>query len=494
MNITIILAEDHHIVREGVRVLLQNQPDFSVVSEAADGLTAVQAVEELKPDILLVDLMMPGLGGLEVTRKVTKTSPNTKVIVLSMYRNEPYVIEALRNGARGYVLKESSVADLVEAIRAVAAGHRFLSPSLSDRAIDTYLEKTRGHAPRRLRHAEHKGKGSAPVGRRGLQQCRSGRPPPHQHKDGGSPQGQHDAEASPPDSHRSHQICLQERDSAGTVNRARGKLEPGKKEVIMKEQRRIPPLVSTEWLEANLSGPGLVVVDVREKEEYEKGHISGALNSPFPRWVTERNGLLLEVPSDEDLLNVISDAGIDSDSAVVVVNKTDTQFNRADATRVAWTLAISGVRNAAVLDGGFNKWSEERRILSTLPATPVRSEYRGRIDRSSIVAKDYVLSRIGKSLIVDARTTEDFFGVTTADFAPRAGHIAGAQSMPVPWLYELDGTFRSIDDIRRIAEGVVGKDRSAEIIVYCGVGGFTSTWVFLLVEMFDYTNVKFYDG
>ncbi len=142
--ITIVLAEDHHIVREGVRVLLQNQPDFSVISEAADGLTAVQAVEEHKPDILLVDLMMPGLGGLEVTRKVSKLSPDTKVIVLSMYRNEPYVIEALRNGARGYVLKESSVSDLVEAIRAVATGHRYLSPTLSDRAIDAYLEKARG--------------------------------------------------------------------------------------------------------------------------------------------------------------------------------------------------------------------------------------------------------------------------------------------------------------------------------------------------------------
>lgn len=143
-TITIVLAEDHHIVREGVRVLLQNQPDFSVISEAADGITAAQITEELKPNILLLDLMMPGLSGLEVTRRVAKVSPETKVIVLSMYRNEPYVIEALRNGARGYVLKESSVADLVEAIRAVAGGHRYLSPSLSDRAIDTYLEKTRG--------------------------------------------------------------------------------------------------------------------------------------------------------------------------------------------------------------------------------------------------------------------------------------------------------------------------------------------------------------
>ena len=139
-----MLAEDHHIVREGIRVLLENQPDFSVIGEAGDGMTAAQITEELKPDILLVDLMMPVLNGLEVTRKAAKATPDTKVIVLSMYRNEPYVIEALRNGARGYVLKESSVTDLVDAIRSVAEGHRYLSPTLSDRAIDNYLEKTRG--------------------------------------------------------------------------------------------------------------------------------------------------------------------------------------------------------------------------------------------------------------------------------------------------------------------------------------------------------------
>ncbi len=142
--IRIILADDHHIVRQGVKALLENEPDFEVVGEAGDGTSALAMTGRLKPEILVVDLMMPGLNGLEVTRRVAKVSPETRAIVLSMYMNEPYVIEALRNGAFGYVLKESNIADLARAIREVAAGRHYLSPPLSERAIEAYLEKTGG--------------------------------------------------------------------------------------------------------------------------------------------------------------------------------------------------------------------------------------------------------------------------------------------------------------------------------------------------------------
>jgi two-component system, NarL family, response regulator NreC len=141
--ITIILADDHHIVRQGVKVLLESDADFSVVGEASDGLKAVDLTTRLKPNVLVVDLMMPGLNGLEVTRQVSKLSPKTKVLILSMYMNEPYVIEALRNGAYGYVLKESNISDLVHAIHEVMAGRHYLSPPLSERAIGTYLEQTK---------------------------------------------------------------------------------------------------------------------------------------------------------------------------------------------------------------------------------------------------------------------------------------------------------------------------------------------------------------
>jgi len=143
-TITIVLADDHHIVRQGFKSLLAGQPDFSVVAEAGDGLEAVKVTARLKPDILVVDLMMPNLSGLEVTRQVGKVSPRTRVILLSMYSDEPYVIEALQNGACGYVLKEANISDLVKAISEVAAGRHYLSYPLSELAIAAYKEKTTG--------------------------------------------------------------------------------------------------------------------------------------------------------------------------------------------------------------------------------------------------------------------------------------------------------------------------------------------------------------
>ena len=138
---TIVLVDDHHILRQGLRALLEAEQDFHLVGEAGDGLEAVQLVERLRPDVLVLDLMMPGLSGLEVTRQVCQRSPHTRVIILSMHNNEAYVLEALRNGAAGYVLKDSSVADLVQAVRAVTTGRRYLSPLLSERAIEVYIQK-----------------------------------------------------------------------------------------------------------------------------------------------------------------------------------------------------------------------------------------------------------------------------------------------------------------------------------------------------------------
>ena len=141
MTISILLADDHPIVRHGLRALLEGQPDFRVVGEVEDGLQAVEQVESLRPDVLVLDLMMPGLSGLDVIRQAGQRSSGTCVIILSMYANEAYVLEALRNGAAGYVLKRSSPDELVQAVREVAAGRPFLSRSLSARAIEAYREK-----------------------------------------------------------------------------------------------------------------------------------------------------------------------------------------------------------------------------------------------------------------------------------------------------------------------------------------------------------------
>jgi DNA-binding NarL/FixJ family response regulator len=143
---TIVLADDHPVVRQGMRALLEAEPDFRVIGEAGDGLEAASLVERLQPDVLVLDLMMPGLSGLETARQVRQRAPRTRVVILSMHADESYVLEALRHGAVGYLLKTSNPTDLVLAVREVAAGRRYLGPPLSERAIEAYIEKT-GETP-----------------------------------------------------------------------------------------------------------------------------------------------------------------------------------------------------------------------------------------------------------------------------------------------------------------------------------------------------------
>jgi two-component system response regulator NreC len=138
---TILLADDHNIVRQGLRAILQSEPHFSLVGEASDGIEAVRLAERLKPDVMVTDVMMPGLNGLEVARQVSRSLPNTRIIILSMYTNDAYVLEALKNGALGYVLKDSQASDLIQAIKEVIKGNRYLSPPLSERALELYMRK-----------------------------------------------------------------------------------------------------------------------------------------------------------------------------------------------------------------------------------------------------------------------------------------------------------------------------------------------------------------
>jgi DNA-binding NarL/FixJ family response regulator len=133
VSVTLILADDHPIVRQGLRHLLEGEPEFRIVGEAGDGVEALQLVERLKPNILIVDMMMPGLNGLEVLRQIKKHSPTTRTIVLSMQSADAYVIEALKNGAAGYVLKETGPGELVKAVREVVQGNQFLSAKISER-------------------------------------------------------------------------------------------------------------------------------------------------------------------------------------------------------------------------------------------------------------------------------------------------------------------------------------------------------------------------
>ncbi len=138
--ITAIIADDHEIVRRGLRSLLEAH-NCKMIAEAADGLAAAQAVEKLKPNLLFLDLNMPRLHGLEVLKQVRTSSPNTRVIVLSMHNDEPYVIEALRAGASAYLLKGSESEEIAQALKEVMAGRRYLSAPLSEWAINALATK-----------------------------------------------------------------------------------------------------------------------------------------------------------------------------------------------------------------------------------------------------------------------------------------------------------------------------------------------------------------
>lgn len=138
---TAIIADDHDIVRRGLRGILEGESSCRVVAEASDGLTAAQLVEKHKPQVLILDLNMPRLHGIEVLRQTRTSSPNTRVIVLSMHHDEPYVIESLRAGASAYILKGSESQEITQALKEVLTGRRFLSATLSEWAINALVAK-----------------------------------------------------------------------------------------------------------------------------------------------------------------------------------------------------------------------------------------------------------------------------------------------------------------------------------------------------------------
>lgn len=142
---TLIIADDHSVVRSGFRAVLEREPDFRVVAEASDGIEAVRLTEQHEPDVLILDLQMPGMSGLDVIMELRRSAEKTKIIVLSMFSHDDYVLSALRNGAAGFVIKDSSLEELVEAIRECLAGNRFLSRSLPESLLDEI--ETSGNRP-----------------------------------------------------------------------------------------------------------------------------------------------------------------------------------------------------------------------------------------------------------------------------------------------------------------------------------------------------------
>lgn len=140
MTISVFLVDDHAIVRDGLRLLIDTQGDMSVVGTASDGRSAVRQVLLTHPDIVIMDIAMPELNGVEATRQIREGSPHTKVIVLSMHSSSEHVFQALKAGAQGYLLKESAATEVIHAIRAVHAGRRYLSEKIGNQVIDDYIK------------------------------------------------------------------------------------------------------------------------------------------------------------------------------------------------------------------------------------------------------------------------------------------------------------------------------------------------------------------
>jgi thiosulfate/3-mercaptopyruvate sulfurtransferase len=258
--------------------------------------------------------------------------------------------------------------------------------------------------------------------------------------------------------------------------------------------RDIAPVVSGDWLEKNLNDSKLVIVDIRKVEEYKEGNIPNSINVFYGTWAVKKKGLDNELPEDDDLFDVIGSAGIKAGSHVVIVGKIDTVADQVNLTRVAWTLIYGGIENVAVLDGGFNKWKEAKKPVSTETVKPKAGTYQGKVNKSLFATKDYVISKIGKANIIDTRMPDFFFGVSKLDFVERAGHVKGAVPLPSPWIFTKDGTFKSKEDLEAMAAGVIGRDISKESITYCDTGRLCSGWWFVLREMLGYKDVKSYDG
>jgi two-component system response regulator NreC len=145
---TVLLVEDHTIVRKGLRSLLESEADIRVVGEAENGREAIEKVEELRPDVVVMDISMPGLNGLEATRQIKKRFREVQVLVLTVHTSEEYILQILRAGASGYLIKQAAPAELISAIQAVHRGGAFLSPSISKKVLEDYVRRAEATAQR----------------------------------------------------------------------------------------------------------------------------------------------------------------------------------------------------------------------------------------------------------------------------------------------------------------------------------------------------------
>ena len=258
--------------------------------------------------------------------------------------------------------------------------------------------------------------------------------------------------------------------------------------------RDVAPIVSTVWLEQNLANPKVVILDVRKVEEYKAGHIPNAVNVFYGSWAIKKGDLLNELPANDDLFDTIGSAGIDQNSIVVLVGKTEAMPDRFDMTRVAWTLKYAGVDNVAILDGGFNQWVKDKKSVSMDAVKAKAKAYKGKINKGLFVTKDYVMSRLGKAILLDTRGPAFYQGKEKLAFVPKVGRIKGAVNLPVGQLYTPEGLYKDQAALLTLATAAVGADKTKEIIAYCDTGKTCTAWTFVLADLLGYKDVKIYDG
>lgn len=258
--------------------------------------------------------------------------------------------------------------------------------------------------------------------------------------------------------------------------------------------REVAPVASVDWLEKNLKNPNVVVLDIRKVEEYKAGHIPGAVNAVYETWAIMKAGLRNELPETDDLFDAIGSAGIDAKSLVVVVGKVDTLQDRANETRVAWTLLYAGLKNVAVLDGGYNKWTADKKTVSLDSVKAKIKSYKGKVNANLFASKNYIMSRLGKTTIIDARDEELYQGKKKLDFVQKAGRIKGSKNLFLGLAYAADGTFKDKAGLSALVSGAAGNDKTKEIIFYCDTGRLATVWAFVTSQVLGYKNVKLYDG
>ncbi len=258
--------------------------------------------------------------------------------------------------------------------------------------------------------------------------------------------------------------------------------------------RGIEPVVSTDWLQKNLKNPKLVIVDLRKVEDYQAAHIAGSVNAFYGSWAIKKGDLLNELPMADDLADVIGGAGIDKNSLVVLVGKTEKLPEQFDATRVAWTLKYMGVPNVAILSGGITQWLKEGKAITADVVKPKAKTFKATVNKGLFVDKAYVESKLGKATILDTRGPAFYEGKEKLEFVPKMGRIKGAINLPVSQLFTPEGLYKSKADIAALAANAAGKDLAKEIIVYCDTGKTCTGWAFIMTEMLGYKDVKVYDG